>query len=415
MKLASIDEVLEDVRAGRPIVLVDDADRENEGDLMVAAEKLTLETLTFMMNEGKGLVCLSLTEEQLKQLEIPLQVVENTSGFGTNFAVSFDHHSVVANGVTAASRLVTMLEAVRPDARPEQFVTPGYVFPVCARPGGVLKRRGQTEGSVDISRIAGLIPAGVICEVMGEQGQMLRGQELSEYCRKHSLKCTSVEEIVRYRLHHEVSIRRVAELTLDKELGLERSAELEALASKYPGVPLKVMVYVDDVDGKEHMALVKGSPKDGALVRIHSECLTGDVFTSGRCDCGDQLNQALAMVLERGEGIIVYLHQEGRGIGLGNKLRAYELQDSGLDTVDANLSLGFAADAREYRVGAQILLDLGVQQVRLMTNNPDKITALENLGITVISREPLPVPMHEHNAAYLTTKRTRLGHLIPSE
>ncbi len=411
MKCDPFDTLLADVRRGHPVVIVDDKHRENEGDLMVAAGCLTEEVMNFMLQHGKGLVCISLTEERLNRLGIPMQVVDNTSPFGTNFAVSFDLRTVAANGVTAASRTKTIIRAVSEDAKAEEFVMPGFVFPVCAVPGGVLKRRGQTEGSVDLARLAGLQPAGVICEIMDPQGRMVRGVALEHYCEKHKFKLTSVEEICQYRLHHEVSLRRVSEFLLSSQLGLRRGPLLEQLFAETKG-KFRVVVYVDDVDDKEHLAFVLGRPQENALVRIHSECLTGDVFASRRCDCGYQLDQALELILRAGEGVVVYLHQEGRGIGLGNKLRAYELQDEGLDTVDANIHLGFEADSRSYRAGAQILTDLGVHSVRVMTNNPEKVQSLEAFGMKVVERIQLPVSVNEYNRSYLEAKRTRLGHLF---
>lgn len=415
MRLDPLEEVLKDVRAGKPIVMVDDVERENEGDLMIAAEKTTPELINFMLLEGKGLICLSLTAERMKQIGIPLQVTENTSVFGTNFGVSFDAKEVADSGVSARGRSATILAAVRDAATPEEFNRPGYVFPLAAVPGGVLKRRGQTEGSVDISRLAGLKPAGVICEVMNERGVMLRGAELEAYCRKHQLKITSVEEIVQYRLHNEVSIRRIAQEVVPAKLGLSRSSKLDELNRLSAEIPFQVYVYVDDVDDKEHLALVKGEPKDGCLVRIHSECLTGDVFQSKRCDCGSQLDLALEAIFEAGEGIVIYLHQEGRGIGLGNKLRAYELQEQGLDTVDANIHLGFAPDQRDYRVGAQILSDLGISKVRLMTNNPSKMESLSDFGVEIVERVVLPVKINKYNTAYIKTKQQRMGHLFEDD
>lgn len=412
MSEARIEDVLEDVRNGKPIVLVDDVSRENEGDLMVAAERVTPETIRFMMNEGRGLICISLSEERRRELGLPFQASENTSAFGTNFAVSFDHRSVARSGQTASARSKSILAAVDPLARPEDFVLPGYVFPVCAVPGGVLRRRGQTEGSVDLAKLAGLAPAGVICEIMAEDGTMLRGEGLREYCRTFDLKLTSVEAIVQWRLRHEVSLRRVKELQAGEQLHLLRSAALQGMVNAAPGVPLRVLVYADDVDDQEHLALVFGDPKPGALVRIHSECLTGDVFSSRRCDCGPQFEGALEAMLQAGSGVLVYLHQEGRGIGLGNKLRAYELQDSGLDTVDANVHLGFAVDSRSYRAGAQMLHDLGLREVSLMTNNPRKVESLEQFGIRVSRRVPLLIAADEFNRDYLEAKRQRLGHLI---
>ncbi|MFN8389779.1 MAG: GTP cyclohydrolase II [Bdellovibrionota bacterium] len=412
MNLDPIEAVLEDVRRGRPIVMIDDSTRENEGDLMIAAQSVTPELINFMLIHGKGLVCVSLTEERLHQLGIPMQVVENTSSFGTNFAVSFDLRSAAGVGVTAEGRARTIRAVIDEASKPDDFVVPGFVFPVCAVPGGVLKRRGQTEGSVDLARIAGLYPAGVICEIMDESGRMVRGEALERYCDLHQLKITSVEEICQYRLHREVSLRRVAELALSATSGLRRSPTLEKLLQHGGEGKFKVVVYIDDVDDKEHLAFVYGEPTADALVRIHSECLTGDIFGSRRCDCGYQLDQALELVLRTGHGVVIYLHQEGRGIGLGNKLRAYELQDKGLDTVDANIHLGFEADERSYRAGAQMLADLGIHSVRLMTNNPEKVASLESFGVKVSERVHLPVSIDEYNRSYMETKKARLGHMF---
>ncbi len=412
MKLDSIESALEDLKQGRMIVLVDDKERENEGDLLVAAEKVNAEIISFMQNEGKGLICISLPEERLKKLEIPFQVKENTSLFGTNFAVSFDHHSVFTSGITAASRAKTILEAVAEDSCPEDFVKPGFVFPVCAVAGGVLKRRGQTEGSVDLAKLAGLKPAGVICEIMAEDGKMLRGKSLESFCIQHALKLISVEQIVQYRLHKEVSIRRVEELSLARDFLGFRSEKILALLQAKPELAIEVVVYVDDVDGQEHFAILIGKPQDNCLVRVHSECLTGDVFGSRRCDCGDQLDLGLEAIINQGQGVLIYLQQEGRGIGLGNKLKAYSLQDEGLDTVDANLHLGLAVDARSYRVAAQILQELGVRKIKLLTNNPAKIESLESFGIEILDRVALSTDIDQYNRDYLLTKKQRLGHFL---
>jgi len=411
MKLDPFDEIISDVASGRPIVLIDDKTRENEGDITIAAERITPEIMNFMLQHGKGLVCLSITEERRQALGVPLQVQENSSPFGTNFAVSFDHHSVRDAGITAQGRTTTVLAAIDDASKPSDFVLPGYIFPVCAVSGGVLRRRGQTEGSVDLARIAGLKPAGVICEIMGPGGEMLRGAALEKYCREHQLKITSVEEIVQYRLLHEVSLRRVGEFELTADMGFSRNAKLGKLLQS-EGTSLRVLVYMDDVDEKEHLAFVCGSPENDCLVRIHSECLTGDIFSSRRCDCGSQFDQALEMILSEKSGVLVYLHQEGRGIGLANKLRAYELQDDGLDTVEANLHLGFAIDSRSYRAGAQILSDLGLEQVRLLTNNPEKVGSLNAHGIEVSKRIPIRTAEDEFNRSYLTAKKNRLGHIF---
>ncbi len=406
MKCDPFELVIEDVRAGKPVVLVDDADRENEGDITIAAECVTPELINFMAQEARGLICLSLTEVHARQLALPLQVDQNTAAFGTNFMTSLDYHAVADIGVSAEGRARTIQEAVKDTAKATDFVRPGYVFPVRAVPAGVLQRRGQTEGSVDLARIAGLKPAGVICEVMDQDGVMLSGSTLEAYCLRWGFRITSIEAIVRYRLQNEISLRCVAQCSIQELSGLGIERELFGCED------LQVFVFTDDVDNEEHLAFVRGEPQDGCLVRIHSECLTGDVFSSRRCDCGYQLKFALRQILAAGQGIVVYLHQEGRGIGLGNKLRAYQLQDSGLDTVDANLELGFEADARSYRAGAKILETFGLRSVRLLTNNPDKVNELESYGIRVVERIGVIAPIDEHNRRYLETKRLRLGHLF---
>ena len=415
MKLDPIERVIAEIRAGRPIVMIDDKDRENEGDIMVAAELVTEDHLAFMIREGKGLICISITEDRRRALGLPMQVAENSSPFGTNFAVSFDHREVRSSAVSAAARAFSIRAAAGEHVSAADYITPGYVFPVVAQPGGVLKRRGQTEGSVDIARLAGLRPAGVICEIMAEDGTMLRGLGLQEYCERHGLLLTSVEAICQYRLEHESSIRRVASCDLG-----EAEAFAHYTVGRSPVIrdlfrsagKAQVMVFVDDVDGEEHLALVVGTPQDGCLVRVHSECLTGDVFSSQRCDCGAQLDEALRAILTAGQGVVIYLHQEGRGIGLGNKLRAYELQDTGVDTVDANVQLGFAVDARNYRAAADILADLHLASIRLMTNNPEKVNSLCSFGINVTERVPVEVSIDEHNRRYMEAKRDRLGHLL---
>ena len=411
MRLDVIEDVLDDVRLGKPVVIVDDRDRENEGDLMVAAEKISIETIARMIQEARGLICLSLTQSRMQALAMPLQVTENRSSFGTNFGVSFDHSSVAGAGESAEGRAKTILQAIDEQQGPADFVRPGYVFPVCAVGGGVLERRGQTEGSVDLARLAGLKPAGVICEIMDREGKMVRGDALEDYCRLSATKITSVEAIKQYRLRHELSLRRVEESALSDFSRMTNLPHASLLSSKGES-PLRVLVYMDDVDGKEHFVFICGELKDECLVRVHSECLTGDVFGSSRCDCASQFDLALSLIMEKGEGALVYLNQEGRGIGLANKLRAYELQDRGLDTVDANLQLGFEADLRDYRAGAHILVDLGLKSVRLLTNNPAKVESLENFGIKVIERVPLLAFVDEDNRAYLLTKRERLGHLF---
>lgn len=416
MKLDPFDEILADIKAGKPVVLIDDVDREDEGDLTIAAESVTPEILSFMMTQGKGLICLSLEEKRLEALSIPRQVSDNKSFFGTNFTLSVDHSSVGAFGITAEGRTKTILRMIAEDTDPGELISPGWVFPLAAKPGGVFQRRGQTEGSVDLARLAGMGPAGVICEIMDEAGKMLRGKELVEYCKKHKLKLTSVEEIRQQRMSRETLLRRVAEAEINNLsdsglFSLENNFPVPSLRGKL-AEPLKVLVYQDDVDDREQLVLVKGDPKDGCLVRVHSECLTGDIFDSSRCDCGEQLSLALAKIFEEGAGVVVYLQQEGRGIGLGNKIKAYALQDKGRDTVDANLELGFAADERSYGAAAGILTDLGLKNIRLMTNNPDKVSALEQGGLEVSQRVDLPCRVTEHNRSYLETKRKRMGHIL---
>ncbi len=415
MKLDSLEAVLADVRAGKPIVMIDDQDRENEGDLMVAAERVTAESINFMLQEGKGLICISLLQEQLERIGVPMQAVENSSAFGTNFAVSFDLAGLGGEAITAEGRARTIIAASSESSRPHDFSMPGFVFPVAAVSGGVLKRRGQTEGSVDLSVMAGLRPAGVICEVMGSDGVMLRGDDLMSYCKQHKLKIISVDEIVKSRLREETAIRKVLSRRLDVKRDLSRDTRIAKVLDKAPDVQLQVVLYVDDVDESEHFAIVVGEPQQDCLVRIHSECLTGDVFGSARCDCGDQFDRSLEMILEARQGVLVYLHQEGRGIGLANKLRAYELQEKGLDTVDANVHLGFQPDERDYRVGARMLSELGLSSVRLMTNNPQKLHALEEFGLKVSERIELPVCIGEHNADYMQTKQLRMGHIFNGE
>lgn len=414
MKLDSIKTVLDAVRAGELVVILDDESRENEADLMCAAELVTAESLSFMVREGRTLVCLSVTETRLEELGIPLQTNESPTAFSPRFGYGFDHRSVAGEGIGAEARSKTIREAVAKEISAKDFVSPGYVLPLAARPGGVLRRRGHTEASVDLARLAGCEPAGVICELMDEKGEMLRGDSVERFCKLHGLKLTSVEAIAEYRLRNEVSLRPVAELVVDKEMMLERSPRVSKEFAAFPGT-VKIRVFHDDVDDQQHFAIVVGTPNDGALVRIHSECLTGDVFSSSRCDCGDQFDEALVHIFAEGAGVLVYLHQEGRGIGLANKMKAYALQDEGLDTVDANVHLGFQPDERDYRAGANILRDLGIRQVRLLTNNPEKLESLSQFGIREIERVPLAVVTNPHNEKYLATKRDRMGHLLPEE
>ncbi len=393
-----IEAALEDIRQGKMVILVDDEDRENEGDLTMASEKVTPEAINFMAKYGRGLICLSLTDERLNELRLPMMVSENTSRFQTAFTVSIDARKGVTTGISAADRATTILTAVDENTRPEDLVSPGHIFPLRARQGGVLVRTGQTEGSVDLARLAGLKPAGVICEIMKDDGTMARMPDLQIFAEEHGLKIVTIADLIKYRLNKESLVRRIATATLP---------------TKYGGV-FTAIAYENDVDSYHHIALLKGEigPEDTVLVRVHSQCLTGDVFGSKRCDCQEQLHTAMAMVEKEGKGVIVYMRQEGRGIGLVNKLRAYCLQDMGKDTVEANEALGFKADMRDYGIGAQILADLGLHKIRLMTNNPRKIIGLEGYGIEVVERVPIETKPHQENIEYLKAKAKKMGHLL---
>jgi 3,4-dihydroxy 2-butanone 4-phosphate synthase/GTP cyclohydrolase II len=397
MPVAPIEAAIEDIRQGKMIILVDDEDRENEGDLTMAAEMVTPEAINFMARHGRGLICLALTPDLVEQLQLSLMVRDNQSAFKTAFCISIEARRGVTTGISAADRATTILTAVADQARPDDLVSPGHVFPLRARKGGVLVRTGQTEGSVDLSRLAGLKGAAVICEIMKDDGTMARMPDLEEFAAQHHLKIATIADLVAYRLRHESFVHRRANVMLPTYFG-----EFTAIA------------YDNDVDDNQHVALVKGeiTPEEPVLVRVHSECVTGDVFHSLRCDCGDQLEGAMQLVEAEGKGVILYMHQEGRGIGLVNKLRAYELQDQGADTVEANEALGFKADLRDYGIGAQILRDLGVRQMRLMTNNPKKIIGLEGYGLKMVERVSLEIPPNRVNRNYLKTKCQKMGHLL---
>ncbi|MBW2063004.1 MAG: bifunctional 3,4-dihydroxy-2-butanone-4-phosphate synthase/GTP cyclohydrolase II [Deltaproteobacteria bacterium] len=397
MPLATIDEAIEDIRQGKIVILVDDEERENEGDLTMAAEKVTPEAINFMARYGRGLICLSLSPEKIEALDLRMMVPHNTSRFETAFTVSIEARRGVTTGISAADRATTILTAVDEDAKPDDLVQPGHIFPLRAREGGVLVRTGQTEGSVDLARLAGLKPAGVICEVMNDDGTMARLPDLEIFSKEHGVKIVSIADLVAFRMKNEQLVHRIALAKLPTKFG-----DFTAIA------------YVNDVDNYEHIALVKGdiNPEEPTLVRVHSECLTGDALGSLRCDCGDQLQQALRTIESEGRGVLLYLHQEGRGIGLMNKFKAYELQDQGKDTVEANEALGFPADRRDYGIGAQILADLGVRQMRLMTNNPKKMVGLEGYGLSVAERVPIEIPPTPENIRYMRTKCYKMGHRL---
>lgn len=398
MGTCTIEEAIEDIRQGKMIILVDDEDRENEGDLTMAADLVTPEAINFMARYGRGLICLTLTPEKCDELGLRPMVLDNTSPFETAFTISIEAKDGVTTGISAADRSHTIRTAVADGATADDLVSPGHIFPLRARNGGVLTRTGQTEGSVDLARLAGLTPAGVICEIMNEDGTMSRMPELRTFANEHGLKICTIADLVAYRLKHERLVRVVADARLP---------------SRYGG-DWRVVAFENDLDKLDHIALIKGdlAGDEPLLVRVHSECLTGDVMGSMRCDCGEQLHKAMEAIDEEGRGAILYMRQEGRGIGLINKLRAYELQDQGLDTVEANRRLGFKADLRDYGIGAQMLLALGVSKIRIMTNNPRKLVGLQGYGIEIVDRLPIEANPTCSNSYYLRTKREKLGHLL---
>ena len=402
MSFATIPDAIEDIRQGRMVVVVDDEDRENEGDLTIAAEKVTPEVINFMARYVRGLICLPMTGQRLDELRIPLMVQdeENSARFGTAFCVPIEAKQGTTTGISAGDRARTVLTAIDPGTRPADLARPGHMFPLRAVDGGVLVRAGQTEAAVDLARLAGLYPAGVICEVMDEDGTMARGPRLEAFCRQHALKLVTIKDLIQYRMRNERLVRKIVETDLPTGYG-----------------PFRIHAFESGIDGQHHVALVMGDLSAGeepALVRVHSQCLTGDIFASSRCDCGDQLHKALEMISQAGRGVLLYLRQEGRGIGLVHKLMAYQLQDQGKDTVEANEALGFKADQRDYGIGAQILVELGVKKIRLLTNNPRKFVGLEGYGLEIVGRLPIEIPATDANRRYLKTKKEKLGHILRS-
>lgn len=397
MVLSGIPEAIEDIKAGKLVIIVDDEDRENEGDLAMAAEMVTPEAINFMATHARGLICLPVIGERLDELKIPLMVENNTSRFSTAFTVSIEAKHRVSTGISAADRAQTIKAVLDPATRPEDLVRPGHTFPLRAREGGVLARAGHTEAIVDLAKLAGFYPAGVICEILNEDGSMARLPQLKIMAERFGIKIVAVADLIAYRYRHERMIHRVAEAKLPTPYG-----NFTAIA------------YKSDIDPDEHLALVMGdiATEEPVLVRVHSQCLTGEVFGSLRCDCGDQITMAMKSIAEEGRGVLLYMRQEGRGIGIHNKIRAYALQDKGLDTVEANLSLGFPSDLRDYGIGAQILADLGLHQIRLLTNNPKKVIGLESYGLKVVETLPIIIPPNPHNYHYLETKQKKLGHIL---
>ncbi|HNU39968.1 MAG TPA: bifunctional 3,4-dihydroxy-2-butanone-4-phosphate synthase/GTP cyclohydrolase II [Methanothrix sp.] len=396
MSFCSVEEAIEEIKAGRFIIVLDDENRENEGDLILAAEKATPEAINFMVRHARGLVCIPMIGERLDELELPLMTLQNTESMQTAFTVSVDARAATTTGISAFDRAATVQALINPRTKKSDLMTPGHLFPLRAKEGGVLRRSGHTEACIDLARLAGLYPAGVICEIMNEDGSMARLAELEKFGERHGLKMLTIESLIRYRMQRECLILKVSDVNLPTDYGTFRMIGYESI-----------------LDGQCHLALVAGDPAaPDALVRVHSECLTGDVFSSQRCDCGEQLRRALRLISQRGNGVLLYMRQEGRGIGLANKLRAYALQDAGSDTVEANHELGYPADLRDYGIGAQILVDLGVREMRLLTNNPRKVIGLEGYGLKIVERVPLEIEPNSINRRYLETKRDKLHHLL---